>query len=104
LETTQQASMLPAEVAMFSKAILGNAKLPGVALGILMVLGSAGVAGASDRNRGCEERIAQEQRELDRAIAHHGNRSWQAEHERRELARLRDECRTRYRDSYRNSY
>jgi len=32
---------------------------------------------------------------LDKAIAHHGYYSRQAEHERRELDRIRDECRYR---------
>jgi len=82
--------------------IFSNARLLGVALGLSMILGGAGAASASDWDRGCDERIAHERRELDRAIARHGEQSWQAEHERRELARLRDECRLRDRDRYRN--
>lgn len=62
------------------------------ALGIAVTLGVAATAVAGE---GCAKRIDHERHELDRAIARHGYWSRQAEHERQELVRLRDECRYR---------
>jgi hypothetical protein len=75
---------------MFTKA-----RLLGIALGAFFLLGSAGAAHAADWDRGCDRKIAHEQRELDRAIERHGYRSRQADHERRELDRLYARCRYR---------
>jgi hypothetical protein len=74
------------------KKSLRKLLLLGVALGGLMFLGNAGTAGAADWGDRCAQRIRHEQFELDRAIARHGYRSWQAGHERRELNRIRYEC------------
>jgi hypothetical protein len=71
---------------------LRKAVLLGVALGGLMLVGTAGTARADDGRECCGERINHEQRELDRAIARHGYYSRQADHERRELNRLRYQC------------
>ena len=57
-----------------------------------MALGSAGTLSAEDW---CARHVAHEQHELDRAIAHHGFYSRQADHEHHELARVREECRYR---------
>jgi hypothetical protein len=89
MDATQQA--LPGcqqEDAMFTKA-----KVLGIALGAVLLLGAASAASAADWD--CARRIDHEQHELDRAIAHHGYYSPQADHERRELARVRYECRVR---------
>ena len=72
--------------------ILKKSVLLGVALGGLVLAGTAGTARADDWREHCEERINHEQRELDRAIARHGYYSSQADHERRELNRLRYQC------------
>jgi hypothetical protein len=72
--------------------MLKRSVLVGVALGGLMLVGTAGTARADDWTEHCRERINHEQRELDRAIARHGYYSSQAEHERRELNRLRYQC------------
>ena len=77
---------------MFAKA-----KLLGIALGAFLVLGAASAAHA-DSDRVCDRRIAHEQRELDRAVDHHGYWSRQAQHERRELDRLYAQCGYRDRD------
>jgi hypothetical protein len=71
---------------------LKKSLLLGVALSGLMLLGTAGTARADDSRDRCGERINHEQHELDRAIARHGYDSRQADHERRELNRLRHEC------------
>ena len=71
---------------------LKKSLLLGVALGGLMLLGTAGTARADDSRDRCGERIHHEQHELDRAIARHGYDSRQADHERRELNRLRYAC------------
>jgi hypothetical protein len=71
---------------------LKKSLLLGVALSGLMLLGTAGTARADDWRDRCGERINHEQHELDRAIARHGYDSRQADHERRELNRLRYEC------------
>lgn len=78
--------------------MLAKAKLLGLAVGAFLLLGAAGAARADGRSD-CDRRIAQEQRELDRAIDHHGYWSRQAQHERRELDRLYARC--GYRDRYR---
>jgi hypothetical protein len=75
--------------------MMTKAKLLGIALGAVMIFGGASSARASGWGGRCEERIEHEQHELDRAIERHGYYSRQADHERRELARLRDECRYR---------
>jgi len=58
--------------------------------GLLAALGMAGSASAADW---CSRHIAHQQYELDKAIAHHGVYSPQADHQRRELDRVRAECR-----------
>jgi hypothetical protein len=64
----------------------------GAVLGTVLILGSAGAARAGDR---CAKHIDHERQELNRAIARHGYWSRQAEHDRQEIARLREECRYR---------
>jgi hypothetical protein len=59
----------------------------------------AGAANAADWDRGCDRKIAHQQRELDRAIERHGYWSHQAQNDRRELDRLYARCRNR--DGYR---
>jgi hypothetical protein len=74
------------------KSTLRKSLLLAVALGGLMFLGNAGTVRAADWRDRCAQRINHEQFELDRAIARHGYHSWQADHERRELNRIRYEC------------
>jgi hypothetical protein len=74
------------------KRTLRKSLLLGVALGGLMFLGNAGTVRAADWGDRCAQRINHQQFELDRAIARHGYRSWQANHERRELNRICYEC------------
>jgi len=69
-----------------------SAKVIGLALGGVILLGAAGTASASDWDHDCGRRIAQEQHELDRAIAQQGFYSRQADHERHELARIEAGC------------
>lgn len=69
--------------------------LAGIALGIMMVLGGASAARAANPYRDCERRIEHLQYKLDKAIAHHGYRSWQADHVRHDLRVAEDECRYR---------
>lgn len=59
-------------------------------LGALVMFGVAGAAQASDD--ACYRRIRNEERTLNRDIDHHGYYSRQADHDRRELDRLRAEC------------
>ena len=66
--------------------------LVAVAFGGLLLLGTSGSASAQDSRFRCEQRLHQEQFELDRAVARHGVYSRQADRERREIARLRYEC------------
>jgi hypothetical protein len=84
-----------------------KARVIGIALGAFFALGGA-TAARADNWRSCEKKIAHEQRELDKAIAHHGYNSRQANEERRELNRLYERCerrdRDRDRDEYRNYY
>jgi predicted metal-dependent phosphoesterase TrpH len=68
--------------------------LVGVALGALVVLGGASSA-AANPYRDCERRIERAEYKLDKAIAHHGYYSWQADHARRDLHEAREECRYR---------
>ena len=70
-----------------------TARILGLALGSILLLGTAGAASAAERYPDCDRRIAHEQHRLDRAIADHGYYSHQADHERHELQRLYDECR-----------
>jgi hypothetical protein len=73
-----------------------KAKVIGIVMGSLMLLGGAGIASAAngpDWGRDCERRIEHRRFELDRAVRDHGFYSRQAEHERRDLARARYECR-----------
>jgi outer membrane murein-binding lipoprotein Lpp len=77
--------------------MLSKIMLAGVVLGASLLFGGASTARA-DNWRSCEERIEQEQHDLDRAIARHGYYSRQANHERRELNRLYRECSYRHRD------
>jgi len=75
------------------QAIAGKAQFFVIGLiSSLMLLVGAGTASAEDW---CAKHIRHEQHELDKAIAHHGFYSRQAEHERHELARLREQCRYR---------
>lgn len=74
------------------KRMLRKSLLLAVALSGLMFLGKVGTAGAADWGDRCAQRVNHEQFELDRAIARHGYRSWQADHERREMNRIRYEC------------
>lgn len=72
-------------------------------LGALVMFGGAGAAQAQNRYRGedryrddaCYRKIRNEERELSRAIDRHGYYSRQADHERRELEKLREKCRYR---------
>ena len=73
--------------------------LAAVAFGGLLLWGTSGSASAADARPACDQRLRQEQFELDRAVARHGFYSRQADHERREIARLRYEC--GYRDRWR---
>lgn len=66
-------------------------------LGALVMFGSAGAAqvNAADRyhDDACARKIYSQERALDRAIAHHGFNSRQADHERWNLERTRAACR-----------
>jgi len=66
--------------------------LVGIALGTLMALAGASAA-AANPYRDCERRIDHAENKLDKAIAHHGYYSWQADHARHELREAREECR-----------
>ena len=66
--------------------------LAGLALGTLMALAGASAA-AANPYRDCERRIDHAENKLDKAIAHHGYYSWQADHARHELREAREECR-----------
>lgn len=70
-------------------------------LGALVMLGGAGAARAESRES-CYRKIEKEQRDLNRAIDRHGRYSRQADHERRELERLRDRCERKFGDRYRD--
>jgi len=73
--------------------IISEAKFLAIGLlGSVMLLVGAGTVRADDW---CAKQFRHEQRELDKALAHHGFYSRQADHERRELDRLRDQCRYR---------
>lgn len=72
--------------------MLKSVKLSGIILGALLILGMAGSAGAEDW---CAKHIRHAQHELDEAIHDHGYYSKQADHRRRELDRILDECRYR---------
>jgi len=82
-------------------------KVFGVALGAVFALNGA-TAARADNWRDCQRKIEHEQRDLDKAIAHHGYYSRQADRERRELDRLYDRCGRREddrdRDGYRHNY
>jgi hypothetical protein len=67
-------------------------KLFGIILGAMLIFTTSGSARAEDW---CARQIRHEHHELNEAIRHHGYYSWQASHERRELDRLRDQCRVR---------
>jgi hypothetical protein len=72
--------------------MLSYVKSFAIILGVLAMFGAVGTASADDW---CVRHIRHEQHELDKAIAHHGYYSRQADHERRELDRIRSECRYR---------
>lgn len=59
-------------------------------LGALVMFGGAGAAEAADRD--CYRDVQRQEVRVDRAVARYGFRSRQAEHERFELARLRERC------------
>lgn len=65
-----------------------------IVLGALVMLGGAGVAQASQYryDDACYRKISQKERDLDRAIDHHGFHSRQADHARWELQKVREEC------------
>lgn len=69
--------------------------LAGIALGALVVFGGASAAQAANPYGDCERRIERAENKLDKAIAHHGYYSWQADHARHELREAREECRYR---------
>jgi hypothetical protein len=78
--------------------MISKTKLLGLALGAVFTL-----AGASNAQAQCNEsRFRHEQRELARAINHHGYYSRQAQEERNELARLSAQCDRRYYSSFRS--
>jgi len=70
--------------------MLKHVKSFAMIMGVFLILGTAATANAGDW---CARHIAHQQHELDKAIAHHGYYSPQADHERRELDRVREECR-----------
>jgi len=76
-----------------SSFLLHKGSLLGLILGAFLILGGATAVRADDWGRRCDNRIAHERAELDRAIARHGYYSRQADLERRELDRLYAECR-----------
>lgn len=80
---------------MLDQIRLSRTRILGLTLGVLLLLGTVGTASAADWYRDCNQKIAHEQYELDRAIAHHGYYSRQADHKRHELWRLENECRYR---------
>jgi hypothetical protein len=69
-----------------------SGRLFAIVLGALLVFGTAGSAQADDW---CARHIRHERHELNEAIRNHGYYSWQANHERRELDRVLDQCRVR---------
>jgi hypothetical protein len=91
----QPQAFLVAKEAFMTRKI----KLFAVLLGALVMFGGAGAVQASDRDRddACYRKINKEERELGRAIRKHGYYSRQADNERRELARLQNECGRRWR-------
>ncbi len=68
-------------------------KLAAIVLGAALMLLSAGAARADNWNRGCDARIRNEQRDLQRDINRYGYFSRQAQNERAELRRIQDSCR-----------
>ncbi len=75
-----------------------KARVLGVALTALFILGSASAARAHNDDW-CYKHVRHQQHELDEAIHDHGHHSWQADRERRKLDEVRDQCRDRaYRD------
>ncbi len=70
-----------------------KAKLAAIALGAALMLLGAGAARADNWNRGCDARIRNEQRDLQRDINRYGYFSRQAQSERAELRRIQDSCR-----------
>jgi hypothetical protein len=87
------------------KFTLSKARMFAIMLAAFFALGGATAARADDW-RDCEKKIRHEQRDLDKAIAHHGYYSRQADEERRELDRLYDRCgrHDHDRDGYRYYY
>jgi hypothetical protein len=73
-------------------------KLSGIILAMLLICGTAGSAKAADW---CSREIRHERHELNEAVRHHGYYSWQADHQRRDLDRVRDQCRQ---NAYRHDY
>src|ERR1700731_2208740 len=68
----------------FRRATLATAALAG----FLMFVGAPRLRADDD----CQRRIAKADHRLHEAIEHHGHRSEQAEHRRRELHELRERC------------
>jgi hypothetical protein len=73
-----------------------NSMMLAVVLGALVMFGGAGTARADNRDRddACYRKVREEERELNRAIERHGFYSRQANHERRDLEKARDKCRS----------
>jgi hypothetical protein len=70
-----------------------KAKLAAIALGAALMFLGATAARADNWNRGCDARIRNEQRDLQRDINRYGFFSRQAQNERAELRRIQDSCR-----------
>jgi len=80
-----------------------KAKLAAIALGAALMFVGATAARADDWGRGCDARIRNEQRDLQRAINRYGYYSRQARRERAELRRAEEICRRNwYRDGDRD--
>lgn len=75
---------------MFRKSVI----VPAILGGFLLV----GVAVPSQaRDNGCEARVHQAERNLEKAVKKHGERSHQAEQQRRKLEQEREQCRVDHR-------
>jgi len=72
------------KTSLLSAALSGALLLGGITL-------MSTTAQARDRDRGCRD-VSKEERELQRNIQRYGYYSRQAEHDRRELARMRADC------------
>lgn len=75
------------------RSILGKTRLCAIVLGAIFAQSGATGASAGNWDHDCGRRIQHQQEKLDRAVAHHGYYSHQADHERRVLHDLYVECR-----------